>query len=56
MNLFDSHDTDRFASMFMNPDLSYDASDRIQDNGPNYSPAKPGPTSGSSRSSPLPAR
>jgi len=41
-NLFDSHDTDRFASMFMNPDLVYDAANRIQDNGPNYSPAKPG--------------
>ena len=44
MNLFDSHDTDRFASMFMNPDLVYDATNRIQDNGPNYSPKKPGPT------------
>ena len=33
-NLFDSHDTDRFASMFVNPDLSYDATNRIQDNGP----------------------
>jgi glycosidase len=42
-NLFDSHDTDRFASMFMNPDLVYDASNRIQDNGPDYSPAKPSP-------------
>src|SRR5205814_5670695 len=44
MNLFDSHDTDRFASMFMNPDLVYDASNRIQDNGAGYNPAKPGPT------------
>src|SRR6185436_642540 len=43
MNLFDSHDTDRFASMFMNPDLAYDASNRIQDNGPKYNPAKPSP-------------
>jgi cyclomaltodextrinase / maltogenic alpha-amylase / neopullulanase len=42
-NLFDSHDTDRFASMFVNPDLEYDQSNRIQDNGPNYSPAKPTP-------------
>lgn len=41
MNLFDSHDTDRFASMFVNPDLAYDAANRIQDNGPGYSPDKP---------------
>jgi len=41
MNLFDSHDTDRFASMFVNPDLPYDAANRIQDNGPNYSAAPP---------------
>ena len=41
MNLFDSHDTDRFASMFMNPDVAYDASNRKQDNGPGYNPAKP---------------
>jgi glycosidase len=40
-NLFDSHDTDRLASMFMNPDVAYDASNRIQDNGPSYTPAKP---------------
>jgi glycosidase len=44
MNLFDSHDTDRFASMFMNPDIVYDASNRIQDNGAGYNPSKPGPT------------
>src|SRR5207253_7061312 len=30
------------ASMFMNPDVQYDASNRIQDNGPKYNPAKPG--------------
>ena len=41
MNLFDSHDTDRVASMFVNPDLAYDSADRIQDNGPHYNPAKP---------------
>jgi glycosidase len=41
MNLFDSHDTDRVASMFVNPDLPYDGADRIQDNGPHYNPAKP---------------
>lgn len=40
-NLFDSHDTDRLASMFVNPDLAYDAANRIQDNGPGYNPAKP---------------
>lgn len=40
-NLFDSHDTDRVASMFMNPDLEYDQANRLQDNGPNYNPAKP---------------
>ncbi len=41
--LFDSHDTDRLASMFMNPDLVYDEANRIQDNGPSYNPAKPTP-------------
>jgi glycosidase len=40
-NLFDSHDTDRFASMFVNPDLAYDAANRIQDNGPKYRKDKP---------------
>ncbi len=40
-NLFDSHDTDRVASMFVNPDLPYDGANRIEDNGPNYNPAKP---------------
>jgi glycosidase len=40
-NLFDSHDTDRLASMFVNPDLAYDAANRLQDNGPNYSARKP---------------
>ena len=40
-NLFDSHDTDRLASMFVNPDRSYDGTNRIQDNGPDYSPAEP---------------
>ncbi|WP_428940733.1 alpha-amylase family glycosyl hydrolase [Fontivita pretiosa] len=42
-NLFDSHDTDRLASMFVNPDLPYDAANRIQDNGPKYKPDKPNP-------------
>jgi glycosidase len=42
-NLLDSHDTDRAASMFMNPDLEYDKANRLQDNGPNYNPARPTP-------------
>lgn len=42
-NLFDSHDTDRVASMFRNPDLEYDKANRLQDNGPNYNTAKPTP-------------
>lgn len=41
MNLFDSHDTDRVASMFVNPDRPYDDQNRLQDNGPDYNPAKP---------------
>ncbi|HMO26077.1 MAG TPA: glycoside hydrolase family 13 protein, partial [Tepidisphaeraceae bacterium] len=40
-NLFDSHDTDRLASMFVNPDRPYDGANRIQDNGPDYNPRKP---------------
>ncbi len=40
-NLFDSHDTDRFASMIVNPDRSYDGQNRLQDTGPNYNPRKP---------------
>jgi glycosidase len=43
-NLFDSHDTDRVASMFVNPDLSYDGSNRLQDTGPDYNPRKPNET------------
>ncbi|MCK6457303.1 MAG: alpha amylase N-terminal ig-like domain-containing protein [Phycisphaerae bacterium] len=42
-NLIGSHDTDRIASMFMNPDLEYDKANRLQDNGPNYNPARPTP-------------
>lgn len=44
MNLFDSHDTDRLASMFVNPDRPYDGQNRIQDNGPDYNPRKPNAT------------
>ncbi len=42
-NLFDSHDTDRLASMFVNPDRPYDGANRPQDNAANwpYSPEKP---------------
>ena len=40
-NLFDSHDTDRVASMLMNPDLEYDQANRVQDNGPRYIESKP---------------
>lgn len=40
-NLLDSHDTDRAASMFMNPDLGFNAKARIQDNNPNYNPSVP---------------
>lgn len=40
-NLLDSHDMDRWASRFVNPDRPFDGANRIQDNGPDYSPAKP---------------
>ncbi len=42
-NLFDSHDTDRVASMFVNPDRPYDGANRPQDNAANwpYSAQKP---------------
>ncbi len=40
-NLYDSHDTDRLASMFVNPDRPYDGQNRIQDNGPDYDPREP---------------
>lgn len=41
MNLFDSHDTDRLASMFMNPDRPYDGLNRLQDTGPDYDRGSP---------------
>src|SRR5690606_27567196 len=46
MNLFDSHDTDRLASMVVNPDRPYDGANRLQDNslewpGPAYSDRAP---------------
>jgi len=41
MNLLDSHDTDRWASRFVNPDLPFNNKSRIQDNNPNYNISKP---------------
>ncbi len=43
-NLLDSHDTDRAASMFANPDLGFNNADRLQDTGPHYDAAKPDAT------------
>lgn len=43
-NLFDSHDTDRLASMFVNPDCGYDTGNRLQDTGPDYDLRKPDET------------
>lgn len=40
-NLVDSHDTDRLASMMINPDRVYDQQNRPQDNGPNYDNSRP---------------
>jgi glycosidase len=40
-NLVDSHDTDRWASRFVNPDLRFNAQSRIQDSNPDYNRAKP---------------
>ncbi|MFQ5806625.1 MAG: alpha-amylase family glycosyl hydrolase [Phycisphaerae bacterium] len=42
-NLVDSHDTDRLASMALNPDRAYDKMNRVQDDNPAYDNAKPGP-------------
>lgn len=39
-NLWDSHDTDRLASMIMNPDRDYDGANRIQD-GAAYDESRP---------------
>jgi glycosidase len=40
-NLYDSHDTDRLASMIANPDRDYNQGDHIQD-GAHYDGSKPG--------------
>jgi glycosidase len=37
-NLMGSHDTDRLASMFVNPDRPYDGANRPQDNARNFDP------------------
>ncbi|MDZ7268673.1 MAG: glycoside hydrolase family 13 protein [candidate division KSB1 bacterium] len=42
MNLVNTHDTDRLASMICNPDLDYDRQRSPRSN-PNYDPTKPGP-------------
>ena len=44
MNLYDSHDTDRVASWFLNPDHAYNRDDRLQEADSTYDPGKPGPT------------
>lgn len=43
-NLVGSHDTDRVASMALNPDRAYDQANRVQDDNPRYDNAKPGPS------------
>jgi len=40
-NLISSHDTDRLASMFVNPDRGYDTANRLQDTGLDYTNEKP---------------
>jgi cyclomaltodextrinase / maltogenic alpha-amylase / neopullulanase len=40
-NLFDSHDTDRFASRFLNPDIGYNQHDRLQEAGSKYNAGPP---------------
>ena len=40
-NLMDSHDTDRMASMALNPDRKYNELNRVQGDAPNYNNAKP---------------
>ena len=42
LNLVDSHDTDRVASMIRNPDRNYDRQAGLRDN-PDYDPRKPTP-------------
>jgi cyclomaltodextrinase / maltogenic alpha-amylase / neopullulanase len=41
MNLLDSHDTDRWASRFVNPDLTFNTMSRIEDNNPDYNVSAP---------------
>ncbi len=42
-NLLDSHDTDRIASMALNPNRPYDRGNRVQDDAPDYNNHRPGP-------------
>jgi glycosidase len=41
MNLLDSHDTDRWASRFVNPDLPFNGKSRLEDNNPDYNVSEP---------------
>ncbi len=41
--LVSSHDTDRLASMALNPDREYDRQNRVQDNNPDYNNGRPTP-------------
>ncbi|MEZ6016458.1 MAG: alpha amylase N-terminal ig-like domain-containing protein [Planctomycetota bacterium] len=43
MDLLDSHDTDRFVSMMLNPDRAFDQGNREQEAGSTYDPRKPDP-------------
>ncbi len=43
LNLLDSHDTDRAASMAQNPDREYDRENRVQDHNLRYDNGKPAP-------------
>jgi glycosidase len=40
-NIVGTHDTDRLASMALNPDREYDRQNRVQDNNPDYQNARP---------------
>jgi cyclomaltodextrinase len=42
-NLVNSHDTDRLASMVLNPDREYDRQNRVQEGNPDYDNRKPSP-------------
>lgn len=42
-NLVNSHDTDRLASMALNPDREYDRENRVQEGNPDYDNSRPTP-------------